>query len=88
MSKSSDIRTMISWKNFLEKVIEYFNNKGYNFNHRLEVHIMMIANKLDMTYDFYIKHNMHTVEWKLNKMLNENPNLIIKLNRKWKHRIN
>ena len=26
-----------------------------------------IANKLDMSYDFYMKHKMHMIEWKLNK---------------------
>ena len=62
-----------------------FEYTGYNFNHIPEMHIMTIANKLDMTYDFYIKHNMHAVEWKLNKMLNENPKLINKFNRNWKH---
>ena len=26
--------------------------------------IIIIANKLDLSYDPYIKHNMHAVEWK------------------------
>ena len=38
-----------------------------------------------MPYDFYIKHNMHPVEWKLNAMVNKNKNLIIKLDRNWRH---
>ena len=75
-SKLSDNKTMISWKNFLDKVIEEFKDKGYNFNPIPEMHMMTIANKLDMAYDFYIKHNMHTVEWKLNAMINKNKNFI------------
>ena len=50
--------------------------------------IITTAIKLDMTYDFYTKHNLHAVEWKLNTMPNENPNLIKKFNRNWKHPLN
>ena len=84
-SNLSDNKTMISWKFFLEKVIEDFKEEGYIFNHIAEVHIMTIAYKIDMTYDFYAKHNMHAVEWKVNKTLNEKPNLINKFNRNWQH---
>ena len=38
-----------------------------------------------MSFDFFFKHNMHAVEWKLNKMLNKNPNLINKGSRSWRH---
>ena len=55
---------MISWLNFLEKVVDDFKNKGYTLNHMAEMNIITIAIKLDMSYDFYIKHNMHAVEWK------------------------
>ena len=57
---------MICWQSFSEKLIVDFKSKGYNFNHIEEVNNITIANKLDMTYDSYIKHNMHAVEWKLN----------------------
>ena len=87
MSKLSDSKTMISWKNFLEKVIEVFKDKGYNFNHIPEMHIMTIANKLDMAYDFYIEHNMHAVEWKLTAMINKNKKLT-KFIRNWRHLLN
>ena len=43
--------------------------------------IITIANKLDMSYDFYIKHNKPAVEWKLNAMINKNKSLINKLDR-------
>ena len=61
-SKLSDNKTMISWSNFLEKVINDLKNKGYTLNRITEMHIKTIAIKLDMSYDFYIKHNMHAVE--------------------------
>ena len=27
---------------------------------------------MDISYDFYIRHNMHAVEWKLFAMVNKN----------------
>ena len=50
----------------LENVIGDFKDKGYNFNHIAETNIKTIANKMDMSYNFYFKHNMQAVEWKLN----------------------
>ena len=38
-----------------------------------------------MSYDFYIKHIMHAVEWKLIAKINKNKSLIKKLNRNWRH---
>ena len=87
-SNVSDNKTMISWKHFLVKVIDDFKDKGYNFSHIAEMHIITIANKRDMSYDFYIKHNMCASEWKLNAMVNENKSLIIKFPRDWRHPLN
>ena len=84
-SKLSDNKTTIPWKNFLEKVIDDFKDKGYNFNHIAEMHIKPITIKLDMSYDFYIKHNMCALEWKLNAMINKNKSLINKFDRNWRH---
>ena len=47
----------MSWKNLLEDVINDNNSREYI----AELNITTIANKMDMTYDFYIKHNMHAV---------------------------
>ena len=69
-SKLSDNETVISWSNFSEKVYSYFNEKGYNFNHIAKTKIITIGNKMDMSYDFYIKPNMCAPEWKVNAMLN------------------
>ena len=53
---------MIAWKKYLEYVIDDFKDKGYNFNHIEKMKIITISNNMDVTYDFYIKHNMHGVE--------------------------
>ena len=58
MSNVSAKKTMISWKNFLMNVIDDFKDKDYTFSHIAEKHIITIANKRDMSYNFYIKHNM------------------------------
>ena len=52
------------------------------------MNIITISNKMDMTYDFYIKHNMHAMEWKLNAMINKNKSLINKFNETWRHPLN
>ena len=79
------IKTMFSWKNFLMKVIDDFKDKGCNFNDIAEIYIITIANKRDMSYDIYIKHNMCALEWKLNARINKNKSLIIKFPRDWWH---
>ena len=38
------------------------------------MNIITIANKLDMSYEFYINHNMCSLEWKLIKMLKKTQN--------------
>ena len=72
MPNVSDKKTMISWNSFLMKVIVDFKDKGYTFSHIAEMHIIKIANEMDMSYDFYIKHNMCALEWNLNAMINKN----------------
>ena len=44
------------------------------------MNILTIANKMDMTYDFNIKHNMIALKGKLNAMANKNKKLINELN--------
>ena len=61
-SKLPDNKTMTSWQKFLVNVFKVFDFKGYNFNPLAEKNIITIANKLDLSDDFYIKHNMHAVE--------------------------
>ena len=49
------------------------------------MNFITIVNKKDRTYDFYIKNNMHMIEGKLKRMLNENPNLINYTPVDWRH---
>ena len=76
---------MISWSTFLHKIISDFKDKGYSLNHIAETHIIAIANELDMTYDFDIKHSMCALEWKLNAMINKMKSLIDNFDRNWRH---
>ena len=50
--------------------------------------IITLAHKRDMTYDFYLKHNMPALKWKLNALINKYKNLIIKIPQNWRHPIN
>ena len=59
--------------------------KGYKFNHIAEMNTITIANKLDLSDDFYNRHNMHAVERKLNALKNRNNGLFNKSNRNWRH---
>ena len=70
---------------FLEDVIDDYNFKGYTFNRIVELNIITIADKMDMSYDFYNKHNMHAVGWKLISLINKDKTIIKKLNREWRH---
>ena len=52
------------------------------------MHVLTTANKLDMSYDFYIKHNMCAAEWKLNTINNKSKSLINKFDRNGRHPLN
>ena len=49
--------------------------------------IITLALKRDMTYDFYIQHNMSAFEWKLNDMVHKDKNMINKFPQNWWHPI-
>ena len=49
------------------------------------MNFITIANKMDMSYDFYIRHNMHAVEWKSNAMINKSKSLINELDPNLRH---
>ena len=68
----------ISWSNYLRDVISNLKEEGYDFSHMAETDIITLAHKRDMTYDFYLKHNMSAFEWKLNSKINKDKNLINK----------
>ena len=75
----TDNKTMVSWKIYVENAINNFKNDGFDFSHISQMSIIIVCNKMDMTYDFYIKQNMPAVEWKLNQLINKDKKLINKL---------
>ena len=54
-------------------------------NYKAEMDIKTLAHKRDMTYDFYMKHNMPAVDWKLNQLIHKDKNLTNKLLTTWVH---
>ena len=72
-----DNRAFISWSNYLRDAINNLKEEGYDFKNLAEMDIITLARKRDMTYDFYLKHNMSAFEWKLNQLINKDKNLII-----------
>ena len=87
-SNLTDSKTMVSWKIFVENKISNLKNDGFGFSHISEMNIIIVCNKMDMTNDFYMKHNMPAVEWKLNQLINKDKNLINKLPASWIHPVN
>ena len=47
--------------------------------------IKTVAEKMDISYVFYMMHNVCAVEWKLNAMVNKNKSLKNKFDRNWRH---
>ena len=80
--------TNISWSNYLREAIDSSKTEGYDFNQTAQMDIITLANKQDMTCDFYLKHNMPAFEWKLNAMINKDNNLINEFPQKRRHPIN
>ena len=64
--------TNISWSNYLREAINNLKEEGYHFNHIAEMDIITLVHKRDMTYDFYLKHNLPTFKRKLNATINKN----------------
>ena len=83
-----DNTTNISLSNYLRESIDSLKREGCDFNQIAEMDIITLAHKRDMTYDFYLKHNMSAFEWKVNAMINKDKNLIENFPRKWRHPIN
>ena len=55
MSELHSIGTMCFRQKLLDNVIYDFKDKGYKFNHIAEMIFRTIANKRELSYDFYIK---------------------------------
>ena len=69
--------TNISCSNYIRETIE-----ECDFSHIAEMEIITLANKRDITYDFYLKQNMSAFEWQLNSKINKDKNLINKFPKK------
>ena len=52
------------------------------------MNILTKGKKMEMSYDYYIEHIMHKVEWKINALINKNKKLINSFNRNWRHPLN
>ena len=83
-----DNKTFISWLYYLKDAVDNLKEEGYDFNYIAEIDIITLAHKRDMTYDFYLKHNMSAFEWKLNAKINRDKNLINQFPRDWTHPLN
>ena len=74
-------RDPFNLKRYLLYDIEDFINKGHTFSHIDEMNILIVNDRMFMTYDFYLKQPKSMLERKLNVKLARNPNLINSLNR-------
>ena len=83
-----DKKTCISWSIHLIDVFDILEEEGFHFSYIAEMDIITLADKRDMTYNFYIQHNMSAFEWKLNAMINKDKNLIKKFPQNCRHPIN
>ena len=84
----TDNQTLISWKFYVENMINSFRNDGFDFSHISQMSIITVCNKMDMTYDFYMKQYMPAVEWKLNQLISKDKKLINKLPVSWINPLN
>ena len=51
-------------------------NRGYKFSHISEMNITFIIDLRNMTYEHYRNQPKSMLEWKLNALLAQNPELI------------
>ena len=87
MTGMVDNRAFISWSNCLREAIDSLKTEGCDFSQIVEMDITTLAHKRDMTYDFYLKHNMPAFEGKLNAMITEDKTLINHFPQNWWHPI-
>ena len=80
--------TNISWSNYLREEIDSLKKERYHFDHIAEMDIITLANKRNLTYDFYLKHKMPAFASKLNAVINKDKSLINNFPRIWRRPIN
>ena len=79
--------TNISWSNYIRESIDSLKAEGYQFNNIAAMNIITLTHKRDLTYDFYLKHNMSAFEWKLKALINKDKNLVDKCPKNRRHPI-
>ena len=68
--------------NFSENsFLSRLNQDHYCFTHIFEMRITFSCSFRDMTYEYYLKHQLAMCEIELNQILAKNPRLINRLNR-------
>ena len=87
-SKLTENKTMVSWKVFAETIFNNFENEEFDFSHISQMNITVIAYKMDMIFDFYMQHNMHMIEWQLDKLFKKDKSLIYKFPQNLTHPLN
>ena len=55
---------------------EYFESNGHKFSHISEMNIVFLTELGNMTYEHYLKIPKPMIEWRLNAILAENPEII------------
>ena len=76
---------MFHLEKFLSFWIDYFTKEGRNFSHLYEMDITTFSHRRHMIYEFHIKHPLQIDELKFNMIIDENPYLIIPLDRSITH---
>ena len=79
--------TIKSWSNYSREAADSLKEEGYHFDNIAVMDSITLAHKRDMTYDFYLKHNMPAFEWKLNAVINKDKSLINIFPQDWRHPI-
>ena len=69
---------MCYWYNVSENVTNRFKDNGWTYNPIAVMNIITTAIKPDMSFDFYNKQNMCTLERNFNAMINKDKTLINK----------
>ena len=61
--------TIFHMKRFSLNWVESFCERGHNFSHIYEINITAFSNKINMTYECYIKQTIQMVELNLNMIV-------------------
>ena len=63
-------------REFLLSKNKFFERCGYKFSHICEMNITFLSHPKNMNYEHYLNQPKSMLKWKLNLLLNKNPELI------------